>query len=335
MNLEDLKKFDTQGMYKIYDEWPKMARDSFSTEYDILDVKEIDHVIFSGMGGSGTLGDVLSSIISKTDTHVTITKGYKLPKTIKSNTLVIATSVSGNTDETFFTLQSANKMDCKTIAFSSGGKIEEYCLKNKIEYRKVPEHHSPRTSLPVFLYTMLNVLSPILPIKKNEVVESIEMLSETKKLNSSLNFTETNTSLRLANWISGIPLIYYPWGLEAAAIRFKNSLQENAKSHVTIENIIEACHNNIVAWERESNMQPVLLQGNDDHTKTKERWNIIKQFFDEKNIDYFPLMSISGNILSKLITLIYLLDYSSIYKAAMIKIDPSPILPTDFVKKKL
>ena len=322
-------------MYKIYDEWPKMARDSFSTEYDILDVKEIDHVIFSGMGGSGTLGDVLSSIISKTDTHVTITKGYKLPKTIKSNTLVIATSVSGNTDETFFTLQSANKMDCKTIAFSSGGKIEEYCLKNKIEYRKVPEFHSPRISLPVFLYTMLNVLSPILPIKKNEVVESIEMLSETKKLNSSLNFTETNTSLRLANWISGIPLIYYPWGLEAAAIRFKNSLQENAKSHVTIENIIEACHNNIVAWERESNMQPILLQGKDDHTKTKERWNIIKQFFDERNIDYFPLTSISGNILSKLITLIYLLDYSSIYKAAMIKIDPSPILPTDFVKKRL
>ena len=42
-------------------------------------------------------------------------------------------------------------------------------------------------------------------------------------------------------------MIYYPWGLQSAAIRFKNSLQENSKIHAITEDVIEACHNDIVA----------------------------------------------------------------------------------------
>ena len=45
--------------------------------------------------------------------------------------------------------------------------------------------------------------------------------------------------------------MYYPAGLQAAAIRFKNSMQENAKSHIITEDIIEACHNGIVAWKNQ------------------------------------------------------------------------------------
>ena len=50
--------------------------------------------------------------------------------------------------------------------------------------------------------------------------------------------------------VSDFPIIYYPWGLHSAAIRFKNSLQENAKIHVFSEDIIESSHNGIVAWEK-------------------------------------------------------------------------------------
>jgi glucose/mannose-6-phosphate isomerase len=139
----------------------------------------------------------------------------------------------------------------------------------------------------------------------------------------------------LATWISGIPMIYYPHGLESAAIRFKISLQENAKSHAAVENIIEACHNNIVAWEKNSNMTPILLKGYDDHPKTKERRSIFEEFFSKNGIDYNQIELISGNILSKLITLIYILDYASIYLAIDNGTDPTPIAPIDFVKSKL
>jgi len=57
--------------------------------------------------------------------------------------------------------------------------------------------------------------------------------------------------------------------LIATAIRFKNSLQENAKIHAMAEDIIEACHNGIVSWEKSSDIKPVLIQGQDDYIKTK------------------------------------------------------------------
>ena len=80
----------------------------------------------------------------------------------------------------------------------------------------------------------------------------------------------------MANWIDGIPAIYYPWGLQSIAIRFKNSLQENAKTHAIVEDVIESGHNGIVSWEKPSDMVPVMIEGTDDHTKTKERWEILR-----------------------------------------------------------
>ena len=98
---------------------------------------------------------------------------------------------------------------------------------------------------------------------------------------------------------------------------------------------MEASHNGIVAWEKKSNMFPILLQGQDDNTKTKERWEIFKTYFDDDKINYKEIVSIKGDILSKLIHLIYLLDYSSIYKAVLSETDPTPVKSIDFIKSRL
>jgi len=335
LEYSTLEKFDPQGMHKVYDRWPEIARESFESNQDSVDINNIDHIVFAGMGGSGAIGDVFSSILSKTKIHVNVVKGYLLPQTVDSNTLVILVSVSGNTAETMYVLDSANKLGSKIIAFSSGGKMQKYCTKNKIEHRNVVKYHSQRASLTSYLYTMLRVLHSIHDLKQNDVIESINKLEKLSRDICSSNLTQTNTSLSLAEWISGIPMIYYPFGLQAAAIRFKNSLQENAKTHAMAEDVIEACHNGIVSWEKSSNVQPILLQGEDDYIKTKERWKILKEYFNKNRIQYTEVFSIKGCILSKLINLIYFLDYSTIYRAAMSRIDPSPIKSIDFVKSKL
>ena len=105
--------------------------------------------------------------------------------------------------------------------------------------------------------------------------------------------------------------------------------------HVITEDIIEACHNGIVAWEKNSNVKPVLIRGKNDYIKTIERWDIIEEFFQEKNIDYKIINSLEGNILSKMVNLIYLLDYSSIYSAVLNNTDPSPVNSIDFIKNRL
>ena len=163
----------------------------------------------------------------------------------------------------------------------------------------------------------------------------VKQLQNLQKQISSSNLTKSNPSLSLAQWITGMPLIYYPYGLQAAAIRFKSSLQENAKLHAMAEDVIEASHNGIVAWEKKSNVKPILLEGQDDYVKTKERWKILKEYFEGNNIDYKEIFSVKGSILSKLIHLVYLLDYATIYLAVSSKIDPSPTKSIDFVKKRL
>ena len=126
--------------------------------------KNIEHIVFGGMGGSGAIGDIFESILSKTKIHVNVVKGYVLPETVNSNTLVVLVSVSGNTDETLSLLESAKKIKCNIIAFSSGGKIQEYCIKNDVKHIPVPKFHSPRATFPSFLYTMLKVLYQTLEI---------------------------------------------------------------------------------------------------------------------------------------------------------------------------
>tara|TARA_B100001765_G_scaffold185221_1_gene129763 strand:- start:228 stop:1235 length:1008 start_codon:yes stop_codon:yes gene_type:complete len=335
MKIDDIDKIDTQKIYEIYDKWPEIARESFVKQIKKFDVQDIDHIVFAGMGGSGSIGDVIGAILSKEDVHVSNVKGYVLPKTVDSKTLIVTTSVSGNTRETMTVLEKAKNSPAKIAAFSSGGMIKEYCQRNNIFHQEISMIHSPRASFTNFLYGIINTLETILPIKRSDVLESISILDITKKNISSENLTESNDSLKLAQFVKEIPCLYYPAGLQSAAIRFKNSLQENAKMHVIAEDVIESCHNGIVAWKKNSGVYPILIKGQDDYIKTKERWSILEEFFDKKEIKYFSINSVNGNILSKIMNLVYIFDYATVYFSILNSIDPSPVDAIDYIKSRL
>lgn len=329
-----MDKYDRQGMYKAYERWPDMAAESYRI-HERIDPADIDHIVFAGMGGSGTVGDVFASILSKKDIHVSNVKGYLLPKTVDSNTLVVATSVSGNTDETLTLLRSAAEAECEVVAASSGGAMEEFCSKNGTEYRRVEMTHSPRASLASYLYSLAGILEPVLPVSQTEIDESIRTMRDIRDVISTGSPDECNPSLRIAGWIRGIPIVYYPSGLQSVAVRFKNSLQENAKRHAFAEDVIEACHNGIVPWERESGCQPILIRGRDDYVKTKERWDILGNYFASRGIEFYAVDSVEGGILSKVMNLTYMLDFASIYLAVMSGIDPTPVISVNHIKSKM
>ena len=335
MNLENIKNIDSSRMYEIYDKWPEIASEQYHSNLELIKNSNPNHIVFAGMGGSGAISDLFSSILSKTKIHVDVVKGYLLPKTVDSKTLVICTSISGNTVETLSILEQAKKIGCNTIIFSSGGKLLEICKKQNISYRKIPSYHSPRASFSSYLYSMLKVLSPVLPINGSDIIESIEEMKKLQKKIYSKNLSSENLSIELAEWLPELPVLYYPWGLESAAIRFKNSLQENSKIHVISEDVIEACHNGIVSWKKSSKIKPILIRGKEDYFKTKERWEILKEFFDKEEIEYKEIFSTSGSILTKLINLIYLFDYATIYKAVKLETDPTPVLGIEYIKDKI
>ena len=58
----DLEKIDSQKMFEIYDDWPEIAKKSYYSDLEVVDFGEVNHIVFAGMGGSGTLGDFFSAI---------------------------------------------------------------------------------------------------------------------------------------------------------------------------------------------------------------------------------------------------------------------------------
>jgi len=322
-------------MHKVYDIWPEIAKESYFSKLSQIEYETCNHVVFAGMGGSGAIGDIFSAILSKTSTHVTVVKGYHLPKTVTRDSVVVVTSISGNTIETISMLENAIKLNSKIIVFSDGGKMEEICKNKKIPHRRIKKYHSPRGSFTSFLYGMLHVLKPIIAIEEKDIMESITKLENISRKINSKEITDKNPAIKLAKWISNTPVVYYPWGLEPVGIRFKNSLQENSKIQAVIEDVIESCHNGIVTWDKQNDFQPILIRGKDDFEKTKERWEILKVFFNKQKIDYREIISEEGNILTKIICLIYLLDYTSIYLAIKLETDPTPVNAIEYIKKKL
>lgn len=330
-----MNRIDSQRMYKVYDRWHELASEAYNSNLETLDIKDIDHIVFVGMGGSGILGDFFASILSREPVHIDVVKGYHLPKSIGENSLLVAISVSGNTLETLTVLKKSQKTPCRKLCFSSGGRLEKYCKRNKLPHRLVEFNNSPRASFPSYAYSICNVLREILPVRAKDVKESLIVLEKLQKRICSKNLNESkNPSLELAKWLGNVTAIYYPYGLEPAAIRFKNCLQENAKVHALAEDVLEACHNGIVTWDYPSYVKPVLIQGKDDYTKTKRLWKVLGSYFDTKGIEFKEIKSVDGSILTKLVTLIYLLDYSTIYKAVLLKRDPSPINAIEYIKAR-
>jgi len=334
LNIEELQKIDSTRMFQSYDEWPKIALESYENTQLTKSYEKTQHIAICGMGGSGTIGDFISSILSKENIHVSIIKGYTLPTNVDKETLLIPISISGNTEETLSAMMQGYKIGCKIIAFSSGGKMERYCNEKNIDFYKFNMINSPRVSFVNFLFPILKILEGIVKIEKSVIKHTLESLEKTRENIYSKNLTDTNTALNLATWLEPTPVIYYPYGLKAAAIRFKNSLQENAKMHVIHEDLIETCHNGIVAWEKKSRNKPIFIRGKDDHPQTKQRWKILKEYFNENSISYKEIISEHENIFSKLINLIYILDYATLYKAIQLGIDPFPVNSIDFIKKR-
>ena len=138
MELNDLEKIDARGMFKTYDRWPEIASEAFEKKFEKIQYDNIDHIVFAGMGGSGSIGDTIAAILSKENIHISNVKGFSLPKTVDSKTLVVVTSVSGITKESLEILQNAKKtyIECKNkkVLYLYNNSIDLFILWLNIDY---------------------------------------------------------------------------------------------------------------------------------------------------------------------------------------------------------
>ena len=112
------EEFDLENMFGAIWDFPENLVDALKLGNEITlsqSYIEIQNIVVAGMGGSGAIGDIISAILSRENIHVSNVKGYLLPKTVDKKTLVIATSISGNTKETLSILDYKSKSDAKFV----------------------------------------------------------------------------------------------------------------------------------------------------------------------------------------------------------------------------
>src|SRR5688572_23404670 len=87
---------------------------------------KIDAVVLAGMGGSALAGLICKSWWSgQLKVPFEIVRGYSLPRYVGKSTLVIASSYSGNTEETIACLEDAQKRSANIVVMAAGGKLQE------------------------------------------------------------------------------------------------------------------------------------------------------------------------------------------------------------------
>lgn len=334
-------KIDKSGLYKIYEKWPEYAEEASSIEVSLPHPERIDNVVFAGMGGSACPADMIRSwLSSQIDVPLLVVRDSKLPNFVNKNTLVIASSVSGDTRETILAAREAFQRKAAVATISAGGKIGEFSRKHNVPHTNIKKLQVPRASLVFVLFPMISMLSKLRIIRepRYEIEEAKKLLGEVRGKISVTVPLEKNRSKTLADRLrGGIPVIFSTDLLNAAATRFKDCLNENSKIHAFSDSMPEIAHNEIEAWNTDWDdvLRPVLLRQTDENEQVRERFRAFEELFAARGVNTNNVVAEGETLLSNILSVIYLLDYASIYLAVFRKVDPTPTPNIDTLKAKL
>ncbi len=292
------------------------------------------NILICGLGGSGIGGGIASDLVSdECEVPITLCNDYNIPGFVDKNTLCIASSYSGNTEETLEAVGKAKRKGASIVAITSGGKLEKFCKRNKYPHILIPGGMPPRAALGYSLTQQLYILHAY----------GFTSDKTLKQLKGSIKFLEKEQGKIKRNAKSiakkiydKIPVIYIVDGLEAIAIRWRQQLNENSKMLLWHNKIPEMNHNELVGWASEHrDIVPIFISTDYDHKRSQIRRDlnikVIKQYSDKPII----LESQGKNRTEQAMYLINLGDWISIDAADLREVDAMDITVINNLKSSL
>ena len=343
--LDDLKKIqdiDKSNMFGIVSRLPENIEETIEISIPRVPDFVPKNIIITGMGGSAISGDiVLSWLFDKINVPIIVNRGYELPKFANSNTLVIPISYSGNTEETLSCFNDALNKKCKILAITSNGKLKNLCIEKEIHHIIVPSGIATRAALPYLLFTLITVLQKLNLISaKEEIIDTISTLKDLRTKIIPEVKIKNNIPKKIAISIKDTyPVIYGHSYYSPIAKRWRTQLNENAKVLASDYEFVETNHNDIVGWNPGSivnDFSVIFLRDNDERIEIKKRIDLVETLVFEKNaINIFEVFGYGNSKLAKMMTLLYLGDFVSLYLAVLNNVDPTPVKIIEELKKEL
>lgn len=343
MKISELTvKYDPQNQFSVLiNSWQQIEYALNNTyELSSLSNNKFSNVILTGLGGSAISGDLIKNYLgNEIRIPFIVNRNYSLPRFADENTLLIASSYSGNTEETTSVLEQAIDKKCSVLVMTTGGRAESIAIANSIPVIKLKPGFQPRYALGISFFSVLIGLEKLglIPNQEKEI-EQILKLWKSKGIEYS---KEGNSAFSIAEGLIGfIPVIYSIADLTSAAgYRFKCQLNENSKMHAFHNEIPEMNHNEIIGWETYSEktfpVKVINLLDDKCHSQIKRRFNFLTELFTESKIDIINLISNEKQFKVRLLDLIYLCDWITFYIAVQRGFDPSEIDNINKLKERL
>jgi glucose/mannose-6-phosphate isomerase len=341
-----LKQYDPEGMLNHLHRLPQLCQQAWQMALSFklpTDYADIDKVLVLGMGGSAIGGDLAASLTQdEARLAIIVCRGYELPAFTDARTLVIASSYSGNTEETLASFEKALKTDAKKLAITTGGRLKTVAQKRDIPVFSFDYQAQPRAALPFSLLPVLCFLSRLglISDKSPEVAEAVLVLEGLSSRIAEAVPHAQNQAKQLASRLHNrLPVVYGAGITSEVAHRWKTQLNENSKSWAFHEVFPELNHNAVVGYqfpeELATRIVVVLLRSALLAERVRLRYQITSQLLERAGVSYQIIDGEGQSPLSQVMSLVLFGDYTSYYLAMLYKIDPSPVKAIDFLKQQL
>lgn len=296
--------------------------------------KKIDKILCCGLGGSGIGGVIVSQLLrNELKVPFVCANDYNIPAFVDENTLIIASSYSGNTEETLAAVEMGINKGAEICVITSGGRLAEMALANHWNYAFVPGGEQPRAMLTYSIVQQLFMLN----LYGLCTDKHIQELSGAVQLIDQYETDIQQEAKSVADELVGhTPIIYADSLFGGLATRFKQQLNENSKELCWDHVLPEMTHNELVGWAGgKSDFAPVYLATNFDHPRTTYRWKIAKEIIGKYTGNISEIHARGGNMIEQLFYLIHLTDWVSVYLAENKKIDPVEVNVITHLKSEM
>lgn len=347
VNIDDLSKIssiDREGMLEMVLDMPEqfVRFQDISSEWHLPPASP-SNIVVIGMGGSAIGGDLLRACLEgELMVPMQSCRAYDVPAWVGKGTLAITLSYSGNTEESLAACRNARRRGAGIVAFSVGGKLEEYASADGFPHFRLPPGLQPRAALGFIFLSCLWVLETleIVPKKKDEKGETIEILRHLRGLMRPEAPLPGNLAKQIAgNLVGKMPVVYGSYGFKGVvAYRWKCQFNENAKVLASWNVFPEMTHNETSGWgglaELYQNLCVLFLRDRADPPRIERRVNLAKEIIG-KRADIHEIWACGASPMARMFSLVYLGDLVSVYLAILQEIDPTPIRDIDHIKEEM
>jgi len=316
-------------------QWQQLQQDFQFTAEDTYSTCE--NIVFAGMGGSA-LAALIARSWPATKIPFEICRQYNIPKYVSDKTLFIASSYSGNTEETLAALNEAENRRAKIIILASGGKLAEIAKEKSYPMLLLPQIGQPRYAVLYSLKAFVTILESLGLAASNNAKDALAKTADFLKENISkwdvAIPTKENLAKNMAEELAGKSIVIYAGPmLSPAAYKWKINFNENAKNVAWWNEFPEFNHNEFIGWSSHPIQKVygiVELRSNLEHERVQKRFDLSNRLLSGKKPEPIKVAAKGQSLIEQLLYSVALGDFVSIYMALLNNVNPTPV---DLVEK--